>query len=119
MAPELLLPSKFRLEKGVPSKEADVYTLAMTVYQVLTGEWPFYPRRGGEVILAMMLGEHLPKPENVEEIGMMEVVWDLMRECWKEDRVARPTITEVLRRFCRITGESKTTDSMFEFAPPP
>ena len=119
MAPELLLPPKFRLDKGIPSKEADIYALGMTVYQVLMGEWPFYPRREGEVILAVISGERPPKPENAEEIGMTEAVWDLIRDCWKEDRTARPTITEVLKRFCEITGESKTTDSMLEeFAPP-
>ena len=119
MAPELLLPPKFRLDKGIPSKEADIYALGMTVYQVLMGEWPFYPRREGEVILAVISGERPPKPENAEEIGMTESVWELMKDCWKEDRTARPTITEVLKRFCEITGESKTTDSMLEeFAPP-
>ena len=119
MAPELLLPPKFRLDKGIPSKEADIYALGMTVYQVLMGEWPFYPRREGEVILSVISGERPPKPENAEEIGMTEAVWDLIRDCWKEDRTARPTITEVLKRFCEITGESKTTDSMLEeFAPP-
>ena len=45
MAPELLYSAKFGLEKGLPSKEADIYALGMTVYQVLTGKWPFYPKR--------------------------------------------------------------------------
>ena len=34
MAPELLVPSKFGLDKCTPSKEADVYATAMTIYQV-------------------------------------------------------------------------------------
>ena len=78
MVPELFLPSKFRLDRGVPSKEADIYPLGMTAYQVLTGRWPFYPRREGEVMLAATSGECPPKPENAE-IGMTEVVWDLVR----------------------------------------
>lgn len=36
-APELLLPVKLCLQEAVPSKDADVYALGMTVYQVLTG----------------------------------------------------------------------------------
>lgn len=34
MAPELLNPSQFNLESGSPSKESDVYSLAMTIYEV-------------------------------------------------------------------------------------
>ena len=34
MAPELLNPSQFNLENGNPSKESDVYSFAMTVFEV-------------------------------------------------------------------------------------
>jgi len=36
MAPELLVPSKFKLDKCTPSKEADMYAVGMVVYQVRT-----------------------------------------------------------------------------------
>lgn len=111
MAPEILRPADFGLDKGVPSKEADVYALGMTVYQVLTGKWPFFPRREAEVMRAVISGERPPRPENAEEVGMTEVVWDLLGECWKGDRTTRPTITEVLKKFREITGGSRTTDS--------
>ena len=116
MAPEILHSTKFGLEKGVPSKEGDVYALGMTVYQVLTGEFPFYPRREFEVIHAVINGERPPKPENAEEIGMTEAIWGLMEECWKEDRAERPVMPEVLRRFREITGETKTIDTGAESA---
>jgi len=118
MAPELLLSEKFGLEKGVPSKEADIYALGMTVYQVMTGKWPFYPKREAEVMHAVIAGERPPKPENAEEIGMTEVLWELLVECWREDRTERPIIAEILGRFCDITGERKTTDSVVEGAGP-
>ena len=110
-APELLFPTDFGLKKGVPSKEADIYALGMTVYQVLTGKCPFFPMREAEVTHAVALGERPRKPENAESIGMTGVVWDLLRECWKENRTTRPTIVEVLKGFCEITSEKKTTDS--------
>jgi len=109
-APELLSPTDFGLEKGVPSKEADVYALGMTVYQVLTRNLPFFPRSELEVMLAVTLGERPPKPENAERIGMTEVVWDLLKECWKEDWTARPTITQVWETFDKVTSENGTTD---------
>ena len=111
MAPELLYSTRFGLDKGVPSKEADIYALGMTVYQVLTGKWPFYTKREVEVMNAVISGERPPRPDNAEKIGMTEVVWELLGECWREDRTKRPIISEILRRFCEITGKGKTTDS--------
>ena len=80
MAPELLLPNKFGLDKGVPSREADVYTLGMAVYQVLTSELPFFPRREAEITHAVTSGQRPPKPENAEEIGITEALWDLLHQ---------------------------------------
>ena len=57
MAPELLFPGKFALDKEVPSEEADIYALCMTVYQVLTGTRPFYPMEEGDIILVVISGE--------------------------------------------------------------
>ena len=111
MAPELLLPTKFGLTKGVPSKEADIYALGMTIYQVLTGKLPFSQRRKARVMYAVMLGERPAKPENAEEIGMTDVVWDLLRGCWEEERTTRPNVAEVLKKFYEITSENKTADS--------
>ena len=36
MAPKRLIPSKFGLERSTPTMEADVYAMAMVIYQVLT-----------------------------------------------------------------------------------
>ena len=40
MAPELLVPSRFGLDKCVPTKGADVYAMAMTIYQVRVARCP-------------------------------------------------------------------------------
>jgi len=109
MAPELLLPTKYGLEKRVPSREADIYALGMTIYQILTSKQPFLQKRKARVMYAVILGERPVKPENAKEIGMTDAMWDLLKECWMEDRVARPDITEVLKKFRGITGGSKTT----------
>jgi len=117
MAPELL-STRFGLDKVVPSKEADVFALGMTTYQVLTSRRPFSQMREAWIIHAVISGERPTKPENARQIGMSDTVWDLLGECWREDRTERPNISGVLRRFCDITHESKTSDSKIEMAGP-
>ena len=110
MAPELLHSARYGLEKGIPSKEADIYALGMTVYQVLTGQGPFYPKRETEVAFAVVSGKRPLKPENAEEIGMTEAVWELMVKCWREDRTKRLDASQVLRKFSIIAGEGQTVE---------
>ena len=107
MAPELLSPAKFGLEEGVPSKEADVYALSMTIYQVLTGKRPFLQRRRARIICAVILGERPAKPEDAEEIGVTDALWDLLNKCWREDRKMRPSISATMRNICEIIGGRK------------
>ena len=38
MAPELLFPSKFGMDRCTPTKEADIYAMAMVIYQVLAAQ---------------------------------------------------------------------------------
>ena len=40
MAPELLVPSRFGLDKRTASKEADVYAMAVVTYQARTTGYP-------------------------------------------------------------------------------
>ena len=40
MAPELLVPSRFGLDRCMPTKEADIYAMAMAIYQVSTTRFP-------------------------------------------------------------------------------
>lgn len=114
MAPEFFLPAKFGLERGASSKEADVYALGMTMYQVLVGESPFFPKRKTEIVLAVLSGERPGKPESAAEMGITEPVWELLKGCWREDMKMRPEISEILTRLCEITGEKMTIDGVIE-----
>ncbi|KAF9647925.1 kinase-like protein [Thelephora ganbajun] len=115
IAPELL-STRLGLDRAVPSKEADIFALAMTIYQVLTGKCPFSQMREARIIGAVISGERPTKPGNAKQIGMTNAVWDLLRECWRDDRTKRPTISVILRRFCDTINEAKTTDSRIEEA---
>ena len=117
MAPELL-STKFGLDKAAPSKEADIFALGMTIYQVLTGKVPFSQVGDAWIMQVIISGERPSKPEDADQIGMTDVVWGLVTECWREDRTKRPNISNILKRFCEITGEGKTTDSKLGLAAP-
>lgn len=111
MAPELLSPAKFGLEKGVPSKEADIYSVGMTAYHVLTGKVPFISSTLAGVVIAVTNGQRPHKPMDLGKVGMTERVWDLMEKCWNPNRMARPTIIQVLEKFYEFTGGNKVTNS--------
>ena len=65
-------------------------------------------------MLAVVSGERPPKPENAEGTGMTEVVWEFLKECWREDRTTRPSISNILKRFYDITGEKRTQSGLVQ-----
>jgi hypothetical protein len=56
MSPELLNPEKFGLKESRPTKEADCYALGMVIYEVLSGQKPYAPRKGPVVIQKVLAG---------------------------------------------------------------
>lgn len=113
MAPELLTPSRFGLDECAPSKEADVYAMAMTIYQVrtarfltctlivfsvqvLTGSPPFGGLPVSEVVSKVLEGERPLRPANALELGLSDEVWKLLEDCWQTDRTLRPPVKGVL-----------------------
>ncbi|KAF9648265.1 kinase-like protein [Thelephora ganbajun] len=98
MAPELLVPSRFKLDKCTPTKEADVYAMAMVIYQVLTGTLPFGKLSGSEVVFKVLGGDKPSKPANALELGLFDKVWKLLEGCWQTERTLRPSVKDVLGR---------------------
>ena len=48
------------------------------------------------VIAAVIQGVRLKKPENATQLGFTETLWDIVRQCWREDWSARPSVEDVL-----------------------
>ena len=67
MAPELLVPSMFGLDKCLPSKEADIYAIAMVVYQVRVTLCPAYAH-----VNSSLVGTH--RNATVRETGRLRGV---------------------------------------------
>ena len=108
MAPELLNPRKFGLRNGRVSEQADIYAFGMVVYEVLTGCPPFGVEglRPAEIISHVMTGRRPRKPEKAGDIGFGGGTWELVQQCWDQDRDKRPAVEKIRKHFRRVAGTS-------------
>ncbi|CAE6502262.1 unnamed protein product [Rhizoctonia solani] len=90
-APELLTGP------GEPSRAADVYALAMTIYEVMAGTIPYHKKKEKQV-LVLLLHKWEP-PERPQGIpighGDGDKLWKLLGRCWALDPAMRPSASEV------------------------
>lgn len=94
MAPEVANPPE--TDDGSPSydQKVDVFSYAMIIYHVLTGQKPFVEKQTPWVIMTAYVDGHRPDvPDNMPE------VWkDLMIRCWDQNPKERPAMAEVRDR---------------------
>ncbi|KAI9031091.1 kinase-like domain-containing protein [Hyaloraphidium curvatum] len=88
MAPEVY--------EGIMGRGADVYAFAMMLYEVVSqGKIPF---RGGsalQVMNAVVNGVRPPRPNSV---AVDERHWQLIEDCWHQERSKRPMFFEIRER---------------------
>jgi len=41
-------------------------------------------------------GERPNRPQEAQELGLSDLVWDMVDSCWQQDPGHRPTITDVV-----------------------
>jgi len=87
MAPELLIGEQITV-----SKEADIYALAMTCYNVVTGTVPFPQIRNDYHIIVSVVQSDM-RPIRLDDLD--EQTWGLLCLCWTRDPDKRPLITDV------------------------
>jgi serine/threonine protein kinase/class 3 adenylate cyclase len=93
MAPEVA--------RGQPySPAADVYSFAITMWEVLTRQIPYGGDRP-EVVIQQVLSQGR-RPEIPSDIP--EPVASLIRQGWAEDPAARPTFKEIVTRLNAVLG---------------
>lgn len=88
VAPEILQGNK-------PTAAADVYSLGITMWQLISGETPYHNLRGHTVIYKVVTAEYrpnLPKIHCTED----ERYLALIKRCWSQSPKSRPTIQEVI-----------------------
>ncbi|KAF9567660.1 kinase-like protein [Agrocybe pediades] len=87
-APELVLEGKG------PSTEADTYSFAMAILELLTKKRPYPECRSTPTVIYRFVVENKPPSRPIEH-WMTDVLWDLLCRCWQMDASSRPTMDEV------------------------
>src|SRR6185369_4404538 len=87
VAPEVLL------RKNQKTKESDVYSVGMLMWEIFTGHPPF-DDRAHDYHLILQIGEGLRPPILPE---MPDDYAQMMQRCWDSDPSKRPTILELGR----------------------
>jgi serine/threonine protein kinase len=93
LAPELI--------EGVitsPTKEADTYSYAMSVLELLTGKHPFSHRRSDASVIhdVVVLKRTPPRPKEANVLPWLtDELWKFLEECWLSDPTSRPTMIQI------------------------
>ncbi|KAG6816948.1 hypothetical protein H0H87_001463 [Tephrocybe sp. NHM501043] len=100
LAPELI--------EGIvssPTKDADTYSYAMAMLELITGKHPFSNRRrDASVIHDIVVLKKIPtRPTETEVLPWLsDNLWALMTECWKVPASGRPSMEQVSTRIAEI-----------------
>jgi len=112
MAPELLEPQQLGHTESNPSKESDVYSFAMTAYQVfspclgapvivsltnvspreqvLSGTVPYGIQSEAITAFNIVSGSRPPRPDDpTAKRWLTDPIWDVIRYCWDQNPQSR------------------------------
>ncbi|CAE6434359.1 unnamed protein product [Rhizoctonia solani] len=100
MAPELYLATI-----GV-SLESDIYSLGMTIYEIVSHRVPFSELHYLAVPAAVCIEKKIPTfPLEIKAMGQRGMIlWDLLRRCWDHNPKQRPTADQVLREMHKVAS---------------
>ena len=94
MSPELLDPKSFGLTKSRLTRESDCYALGMVMYEILSGQAPFFPSTSP--VSDVLRGERPIRPEGAQGARFTDDIWEMLESCWKPLANDRPSVSAVL-----------------------
>jgi serine/threonine protein kinase len=110
-APEVIIRS---LVEDLVHKPADIFSFAMLVLEVFTGERPFGRRlKGNQACLRITKGVRPQRPEGVD---LSDDVWGLVQHCWAQVPGERPIIDDVIKTWEQMIGDSRWVSSLVYLA---
>jgi serine/threonine protein kinase len=100
MAPELLQEGQVKF-----NKEADIYSLCMVFYEILSRQVPYYDARHMGIMLAKILGGVKPTiPERIKSNDLVPgALKQLIDRGWSKEVNQRPRATEVIKEIDEIS----------------
>jgi len=97
MSPELLVPGDFgMMDDRRPTRQSDCYALGMVIYEVLSGQSPYHKYTQGFAICKIIDGKRPKKPRMAARLGFTGELWEILEQCWLEDRNQRPDVDVIL-----------------------
>lgn len=108
LAPELI---EGRAARG---KEADVYSFAMAVLELLSEKHPYPECKLDAQVIHRIVVQNVPpeRPKNkAAEVWLSDDLWNLLQHCWHKDATGRPSMKEVSACARRINTYATLTES--------
>ena len=95
-APEATMYRRFTIK-------SDVWSFGILLYEIITYGHPPYPELSNtEAIIATKSGYRLPSPK-----GCPDQLYNLMRDCWRDNAATRPTFESLHSRMENLQVENK------------
>ncbi|KAF9649102.1 kinase-like protein [Thelephora ganbajun] len=98
-------PERLDSLNSPPSKQSDVYSLAMTSFTVLTRVLPYGGVRDHHsLVVRIKSGERLPRPKNPDGTRwLQDSVWGMITTCWSEDPNRRWEVSAIRSLFSTLS----------------
>ncbi|PRP78057.1 hypothetical protein PROFUN_14031 [Planoprotostelium fungivorum] len=103
MSPEAIQKSEY-------STKSDVFSFAVTVWEIITVQDPWPGMSGVDAAIAVTLGDRMPIPEGVEP-GMA----DLIEQCWQAEPDRRPNFKNIAQMLSCNTEKEAASDEVQVF----
>lgn len=83
-----------------PTKESDVWSLGMTIYELLTRGIPYAGLSDFQAMVGIVQGRLPSPPQNITEQTLLKkTLWSLCKACWAANPADRPSLTSIQSRF--------------------
>ncbi|GFG30260.1 hypothetical protein Cfor_11804, partial [Coptotermes formosanus] len=108
MSPESVMYGRFTLE-------SDVWSYGVVLWEIYSfGKQPYYGQSNEEVVKLILQGIMLIPPEDCPQ-----VIWDLMRSCWKTEARDRIRFTDIYARLKKAYEELEQSPASTSVPLPP
>ncbi len=91
LAPEVI-------DGASPTRQADTYSFAMAILELLTGHHPFLESRRDAAVIRAVINQVQPKrpTDPAVQVWLTDELWTLMKLCWSRVISSRPSMETIV-----------------------